>query len=173
LIRIMVKAILTKPNFDLNKEFSCDFRVWPNDLDINMHMNNGRYLAIMDLARIDMMAQMGLLFPALRHGWLPILGATQMSFFRPLNPLRKFTIVTKLEYWDERWFVVTQRFVCAEKTVAMGRIRGLFRGKQGNITPQALLGLTGMHAEQRNRPTLSPDLQAWLNSLETMKQLRD
>lgn len=27
-------------------------RVWPGDLDISLHMNNGRYLTIMDLGRL-------------------------------------------------------------------------------------------------------------------------
>lgn len=25
------------------------FRVWPHDLDLSVHMNNGRYLTLMDL----------------------------------------------------------------------------------------------------------------------------
>ena len=32
-------------------------RVWPNDLDTNAHMNNGRYLTLMDLGRFDLMTQ--------------------------------------------------------------------------------------------------------------------
>ena len=30
------------------------FLVWPNDLDMNRHMNNGRYLTLMDLGRFDL-----------------------------------------------------------------------------------------------------------------------
>ena len=30
------------------------FLVWPNDLDVNVHMNNGRFLSIMDLGRFDL-----------------------------------------------------------------------------------------------------------------------
>ena len=36
------------------------FRVWFHDLDPFRHMNNGRYLTIMDLGRTDLM---------LRSGW--------------------------------------------------------------------------------------------------------
>ena len=36
------------------------FRVWPGDLDLNVHMNNGRYLTVMDLGRLDLMARTGL-----------------------------------------------------------------------------------------------------------------
>ncbi len=35
-------------------------RVLPNDLDPSLHMNNGRYLAIMDLGRIDLLIRSGI-----------------------------------------------------------------------------------------------------------------
>src|SRR3990170_2263282 len=37
------------------------FRVWPHDLDLSLHMNNGRYLTIMDQGRLDVMVQSGFL----------------------------------------------------------------------------------------------------------------
>ena len=35
--------------------------VLPNDLDTNLHMNNGRYLTLMDLGRLDLFVRSGLL----------------------------------------------------------------------------------------------------------------
>lgn len=34
--------------------------VLPNDLDLNFHMNNGRYLTVLDLGRIDFLLRIGL-----------------------------------------------------------------------------------------------------------------
>ena len=34
-------------------------RVWPTDLDVSLHMNNGRYLTLMDLGRLDLMLRTG------------------------------------------------------------------------------------------------------------------
>ena len=51
-------------------------RVWPNDLDLSMHMNNGRYLTLMDLGRIDLMLGMGLAGASFKAGWTPILSAS-------------------------------------------------------------------------------------------------
>ncbi len=42
-------------------------RVWPVDLDVNLHMNNGRYLSVMDLNRVDVILRTGLLLPLLRR----------------------------------------------------------------------------------------------------------
>lgn len=36
-------------------ELTVRLRVWPHDLDHNLH-NNGRYLAVMDLGHLDFMA---------------------------------------------------------------------------------------------------------------------
>jgi hypothetical protein len=35
------------------------FRVLPTDCDVNFHLNNGRYLAFMDLGRLHLTAQIG------------------------------------------------------------------------------------------------------------------
>src|SRR6185503_3961101 len=39
---------------DLKHESNLSLRVWPNDLDLNIHVNNGRYLTLMDLGRMDL-----------------------------------------------------------------------------------------------------------------------
>jgi acyl-CoA thioesterase FadM len=38
-----------------------NLRVWPNDIDFNLHLNNARYLSVMDYGRIHMLARAGLL----------------------------------------------------------------------------------------------------------------
>ena len=40
-------------------------RVWPNDLDLNMHMNSGRYLSMMDIGRVEILARTRMLRPVL------------------------------------------------------------------------------------------------------------
>ncbi|WP_375731226.1 thioesterase family protein, partial [Azospirillum sp. B506] len=36
------------------------FRVWPTDLDLNLHMTNARYFSVMDLGRTDLAIRVGL-----------------------------------------------------------------------------------------------------------------
>ena len=54
-------------------------RVWPNDIDINLHMNNGRYLNIMDYGRMHLLARTRLLEHILRSRWMPMVGAVWMT----------------------------------------------------------------------------------------------
>jgi len=61
------------------------FHVWPNDLDVFMHMNNGAYLTIMDLARTDMMMRSGLVKKAAKRRWYPVVAAETIRFKRSLK----------------------------------------------------------------------------------------
>ena len=45
------------------------FRVWPSDLDTLWHMNNGKYLSIMDLGRMDLMMRSGTWSRITGAGW--------------------------------------------------------------------------------------------------------
>jgi hypothetical protein len=49
----------------------CDtpMRDWPNDLDVLMHTNNGRYCSAMDLGRVDLVVRAGLWLQLKRLGW--------------------------------------------------------------------------------------------------------
>ena len=46
--------------------------VFPNDLDIYGHMNNGRYLTLMDLGRMDLIVRTGLGKTAGQNRWKPL-----------------------------------------------------------------------------------------------------
>src|SRR5689334_3668379 len=56
------------------------FRVLPNDLDPNWHMNNGRYLTIMDLGRLDLTLHSGLMRAIIKHRWMPVLGGATIRY---------------------------------------------------------------------------------------------
>jgi acyl-CoA thioesterase FadM len=55
-------------------------RVWPNDIDVIGHMNNGRYMTIIDLALIEYLTRAGVLKALMRKGWRPMLGGSMISF---------------------------------------------------------------------------------------------
>ena len=92
------------------------FRVLPNDLDVNLHLNNGRYFTIMDLGRLDLMLRTGLAQTARRMKWMPVLSAANARFRRELGPLQKFRLDTRILWWSDTQFVMEHRFV----TVAAG-----------------------------------------------------
>lgn len=144
-------------------EIQTHFRVLPNDLDLNRHMNNGRYLTIMDLGRFDYLGKTGLLKICIKNKWLPILGATQMVFLRPLKLFQKYTIYTVIECFDDKWFIIKQRFESNGKIIAHGKIRGLLKGPKGNIRPIEIMQSSGMLLEASPSPSEATKL--WLESM--------
>ena len=117
-------------------------RVAPGDLDLNGHMNNGRYLALMDIGRLDLAVRVGFLGIAWRRRWRPLLGSATIRFRRSLQPFQRFTLRTRLLGWDDKWLVFEQRFEAGGATSALALARALFRGPGGNVAPaEALAGL--------------------------------
>lgn len=108
-------------------------RVWPNDLDIQMHMNNGRYLSLMDLGRIDLLIRSGFFREARRRGWFPLVGAATIEYRRPLRVFERYILTTKLLGWDDRWFYLEQRFVRNEKPVAIATVKAMIRSASGAV----------------------------------------
>jgi len=108
------------------------FRVWPNDCDINLHLNNGRYLTFMDLGRVQLLAQIGLLGKLLKNHWAPVLSAVEINYLRPIQPLQKFDLSTRMLTWDDKYFYMEQRFEAGGQLCAVALVKGLFlcRGKR-------------------------------------------
>ena len=46
--------------------------VMPNDLDIRLHVNNGRYLTLCDLGCFDFFVRSGLLAVMKQRNWMPL-----------------------------------------------------------------------------------------------------
>ncbi len=113
--------------------------VWPQDIDLNLHMNNGRYLSVMDYARTHMLARTGLLTPILRQRWQALVGAVWMTYRRSLPLFSSFEITSRLVCWDERWFYIEQTFTGTQGLAAVGWVKGALRNANGSIDPQSAL----------------------------------
>ncbi|MEE4383782.1 MAG: thioesterase family protein [Pseudomonadales bacterium] len=104
------------------------FRVWPHDLDVFGHMNNGRYLQIMDVARADWMGRAGVLSSMWRHRWSAVLGGGVIRFRRSLGPFQQYRVRTRLLGWDERWWFLEHCFLDPlDQRVATGVSRAALR----------------------------------------------
>lgn len=114
-------------------------RVWPNDIDLNMHMNNARYLAIMDYARTHLLARTGLLVRVIRARYKPMLGAVWITYRRSLPVFSAFTLSSRMVCWDERWFYIEQTFTRRDELAAVGWVKGILLDDQGTVAPQKVI----------------------------------
>ena len=87
------------------------FRVWPTDLDLLRHMNNGKYLSIMDVARFDLIQRNGVMALFTQEGWYPVVVGQTISYRKSLNPWKRFWIESKILGFDDQAVYMEQRFV--------------------------------------------------------------
>ncbi len=115
---------------------SLKLRVLPNDIDINFHMNNGRYLTICDLNRVDVFARSGLLKAMFKRNWIPVIAEHTMTYKKPLNLFQRYEVRLEMVRWDEKYFYMTHTFTVGERVVAEGTSKGCVyaRGK-GVVSP--------------------------------------
>jgi acyl-CoA thioesterase FadM len=114
-------------------------RVLPSDLDLNLHMNNGRFLSLMDLGRVDLLVRTGLVGILRRMRWSAVVASVAVRYRRPLNPLRRYELRTRLLGWDERWVFLEQRFTRKGELMAYAVVKTQFFGAGGRVRPDEIV----------------------------------
>ncbi|MEM7058703.1 MAG: thioesterase family protein [Pseudomonadota bacterium] len=77
------------------------YRVLPTDIDLNIHMTNGRYLSIADLGRVDLALRTGLARHVARNRWAPIVTFNAVLFRRELRLWQRFELRSRLIFWND------------------------------------------------------------------------
>jgi len=114
-------------------------RVWPNDIDFNFHVNNARYLSLMDYGRVHMLARTRLLAHILRLRWKPLVGAVWITYRRSLPLFSEYWLNSRTVCWDERWFYMEQTFTSHEGLAAVGWVKAVLRDASGTVDPRRAL----------------------------------
>jgi len=149
------------------------FRVLPNDLDLNMHMNNGRYLSIMDIGRTDLVIRTGIFKQVIRAGQIPVLAAATIRYRVQLEPFRQYALTSRIVCWDEKWAYMEQRFIItkgkkAGEVAAIAIVKGAFydKKKRATVPTDKLLRAIGFEGEI---PATPPHIQKWQESEEALR----
>ena len=120
------------------------FRVNPADLDVQRHMNNGRYLSIMDLGRMDLMLRSGFWKRITDAGWYPVVAGQTITYRRSLTLGQRFELATRVIGYDERWIYMEQVFRRGDTVIADAIVRARFlRSSGGSVDVQEVLDLVG------------------------------
>jgi acyl-CoA thioesterase FadM len=136
-------------------------RVWPNDIDFNLHLNNARYLSVMDYGRLRLLARAGLLKPVLKARYAPVVGSVWITYRRSLPLWARYKLTTSLASWDDRWFYMEQTFTGREGLVAVGWVKGALLHRGSIVPPQKIIDLA--------HPNLtSPPLSEAITTLNTL-----
>jgi len=138
---VLRQAIRPLPRIDPLETDLLQLRVWPNDVDFNFHLNNARYLSVMDYGRVHLLARAGMLTPVLKARWAPVVGGVWITYRRSLHLWARYSLATRLAAWDERWFYMEQTFTSEEGVAALGWVKGALLDKSGIVAPQRIADL--------------------------------
>src|ERR1700722_18624748 len=98
LIRTVLFALLGR-RVDPMAGSMLHFRVLPFDMDPNIHLNNARYLGIMDLVRLDLIIRAGFYRILLRERWGLVMGGCLMRSRRQLGPFQRYRLGPRVIRW--------------------------------------------------------------------------
>lgn len=166
LIWILLKVIWS-PKKEFMTEGRLSFHALPLDCDLNMHLNNARYLSFMDLGRIHLMGQAGLFRHLLKNHWSPIILAAEISFIKAIKPLQQFELITRVLTWDDTYLYLEQRFEKEGQLLALAYVKGLFVAQGQKIPTQTLLNAAGI--TEITPPPMPEAIACWKNLTELKK----
>ena len=147
-----------RPRAGLLEPVRTPFRVVPTDLDVLRHVNNGVYLSLLDLARMDLLQRSGLAGPLKERGWFPVVTAESIGFNRSLTLFQRFEVETHTLGWDDTSFYLHQSFVRHGDVIASALVVGRFLRAGGGSVPAAEVAALGGITE-------SPPLPDWATRL--------
>lgn len=144
-----------RPKLSFRDKAVLKFRVWPTDLDILMHMTNSKFLALMDVGRMDLMGRTGTFKKAVAAGVYAVVAAETIKFKKSLQLFEKFEIQTQVIGWDEKYFYIEQLFVAGDRVCAHAYVQVAFRqrGRSGAVSVKNILEL----ASYQGVPPALPD----------------
>ncbi|MEK2644440.1 acyl-CoA thioesterase [Bdellovibrio sp. BCCA] len=147
------------------EECATPFRVWPTDLDVLRHMNNGVYFSLQDLARTDYMIRAQAAKKIAEQGWYPVVASEMIRFRRSLKLFQKFELCTRLISWDDKYLYLEHKFISRGDVIAVGMIRARFLSKTGGtVSPQDLLKVLDLSLQA---PSFPEHLASWISADQT------
>lgn len=151
---------LTRPKARFLDEVRTPMRAWLTDIDINRHVNNGKYLTLMDFARLDHSLRTGMMQAMLKRKWWPIMGGANVNFRREIKPLMRFEITTKLLAWDDRWIYGEHRFERNGVVHTHAYAKAIIKKGRETIPPAELMRVMGYDG-----PPLDPPdgMKRWMD----------
>lgn len=149
------------PRLQVGETLERSFRVLPNDLDLNGHMNNGRYLTLIDLMLVEYFVRIGFARVLLKKGWRPMAGGSFVTYRRGLKPLQAYTLRFRLDACDAHWNYMRFEFLDGTRLCAAGYMKGAAVAKTGWVSNAESYAAMG---QPLFNTVLPAPVQSWLDA---------
>ena len=128
-------------------------RVSLTDLDLLRHVNNGTYLTMMDIGRMDLLVRSGFWARVQQLGWYPVVAGQTITYRRSLKLGQRFDLYTRILGYHERWVYVEQTFCRGETVYAHAIVRTRFlRSAGGTVDTEEIRAIAGEAPDDREVP---------------------
>lgn len=140
-------------------------RVMPWDCDLNFHINNGRYLSILDLARTQLYMAAGIM-PMLigRNSCDSVVVSAHIVYRRSIDIFVKYQISSRFIGRTDKFLVIEHQFIVNGNIAVLAYISVAFTNKEGLVKTDdfiADIGLSELKLDQH-----SEDLSAYIKTNE-------
>ena len=162
LLFLIISSFWKKPLGVLD-ESVLNLRVLLNDIDISK-ITNDRFIALMDLGRMDIAFRAGLLKTMYRNNWVPLATFDTIRFRYPLKLFQKYQLRTRIVWWDDSTFYFRQIFERNGRVLATGYVCATLLGDDGPVDPGAILSIVDPSVVKPDRP----EIVARLREIEDM-----
>ncbi len=128
----------------------------PTDIDLLMHMNNGRYASLFDLGRFDLLIRTGIWDAMNARDWYAVVASESVTFRKSLELWQRFTVESRILGHDDKAVYQIHRAVVGGEVYAEMIVRARFLRKSGGVVnTDELFAALG-------RPDDTPPLPQWI-----------
>lgn len=142
----------------VNEDFFTNHIVWPNDVDVLGHMNNGRYFTVTDLIRIEWLVRAGVWRALRKRGFHAVIAGETAQFRRALKPFQRYRIQSRNLGWDDKFFYVEHRFMVKGEVHAISIVKVRVVGQDPRPQPAEVMRWAGEVVEDER---LDPVITSW------------
>jgi acyl-CoA thioesterase FadM len=142
----------------LDDENVLDLRVLPNDVDISL-VSADRYLALMDLGRLNIVLRAGMFRTLVARRWAPVVRVAAVRYRYPLGIFQKFRLRTRLLYWDHEWAWTEHIFERNGRVTCVGLTKTMFKSRDGLVPIARFIAASGQSLAPPPLPGIIAELQ--------------
>lgn len=132
---VIASAIATR---DGSLVSSARRRVWPHELDLNLHMNQARYAQVMELSRTDLVLRSGAWQHWRAHGLSPVVAHQTITYRRELTLGQGYVLTSRCVGANGRLAAFETHILVNQRVHAVGEVGLLFVGPDGVLDRASL-----------------------------------
>ena len=162
LLWLMV-TVRRKPRLDFRDVDRLPMRARWTDLDQLRHVNNGVFLSMMDLGRVDLMVRSGVWKQLMDAGIYPVVAAQTITYRKSLQWRQRFVLETRMAGYHDKALFVEQRFVVDGEIYARAFVKARFLKRSGGTVP--IDELNAIAGEDLTQIPLEGWVQRWADDV--------